>query len=100
MASARWTSLANLDLEEILYYIAVHESRPLVAEQIGQQIRELCDRLARSPHLGESRPELGVGLRTFAFKRWAIVYRPASGGVEVIGVFDGARDYGNYLRNR
>lgn len=100
MPRARWTSLAELDLEEILYYIAVEAKRPLVAEKIGEQIRSCCERLARSPHLGEVRADLGERLRTFSFKRWVVVYRPADDGIDVVGIVDGARDYGNYFRGR
>jgi toxin ParE1/3/4 len=100
MARAHWTALAELDLEEILYYIAVESGRPLTAGRIGQLVRETCDKLAASPMLGEAAPELGAGLRLFSFKRWAIIYRPSDRGIDVIGVVDGARDFGDYFRFR
>jgi hypothetical protein len=83
MARAHWTALAELDLEEILYYIAVESGRPLTAGRIGQLVRETCDKLAASPMLGE-----------------AIIYRPSDRGIDVIGVVDGARDFGDYFRFR
>jgi toxin ParE1/3/4 len=92
MAIARWTPLAELDLEEILYYIAFESGRPETAERIGEEFRVCCDGLARSPNLGERRPEFGNQLRIFSLKRWAIAYRAAVDGIEVIGVVDGARD--------
>lgn len=59
MPQAIWTSLAEADLENIVYYIAVEEERPLVASQIAREIRDHCERLVGNRLLGEARPDLG-----------------------------------------
>jgi toxin ParE1/3/4 len=100
MAHASWLSAAERDLDEILAYIAVGQGRPLIAEQIAHQVREKCDLLANAPMLGEARPELGPELRLFSYRRWAIVYRPTSSGVKIVGIVDCARDFADYFRSR
>lgn len=100
MSPARWSPLAGLELEEILYYIAFEAGRPGVAEKLNRQIQELADRLAQYPALGEARPELGRGLRVFSFKRWVIVYRPFEDGIDVVGFVDTAREFNDFFGGR
>lgn len=90
MSGANWMPLAKLELEEILFYIAVEGGRPALADSIGRQIRDKADQLAQGPLLGEARPDLGPNLRLFSFKRWALVYRPTETSIEVIGLVDAA----------
>jgi toxin ParE1/3/4 len=93
MGQAIWSELAELDLEEIVYYIAVEDKRPQVAEQIAGEIRDACDRYAEHPLVGEREPRLGGSCRRFTHKRWVILYRPEETGISVIRVVDGARDF-------
>lgn len=88
-----WTPEAESDLEEIAYYIAVKEHRPLVAEQIVCGIHEACFEYAASPLIGQSEPRIGVDCRRFTFKRWVILYKPWEQGIAVLRIVDGARDF-------
>lgn len=88
-----WTPEAEADLEEIAYYIAVKEHRPLVAEQIVLGIHEACFKYAASPSVGQLEPRLGIDCRRFTFKRWVIIYRPWKDGIALLRIVDGARDF-------
>jgi plasmid stabilization system protein ParE len=100
MRQARWTAQAALELEEILFYIALEAGRPNVAERLDQKVRAVADRLANNPLLGEAWPDLGSGLRVFSFKRWAVIYRASDTGVDIVGFVDAARDFGDFFRGR
>jgi plasmid stabilization system protein ParE len=43
--------------------------------------------------IGTARPDLGELHRIFTHKRWVIIFRPIAGGIEVLRVLDGSRDY-------
>ena len=98
MAQALWTPRAEKHLEDIAYYIAVDDGRPITAEKIVREIQDKCELYARNPLMGEARPELGDKLRAFPHKRWIIVYYPLDDGIVVEAVFDGARDYPRLFR--
>ncbi|MEX2315742.1 MAG: hypothetical protein WD669_01230 [Pirellulales bacterium] len=36
---------------------------------------------------------LGESHRVFAHKRWVVVFRPIEGGIEVLRVLDGSREF-------
>jgi toxin ParE1/3/4 len=95
---ASWTNAAELDLESIYAYIAFEHGRRSVAKNIIRGLRESCDEYSAafaSGHvLGTARSDLGESYRVFAYKRWVIVFRPIEGGIEVLRVVDGSRDYG------
>ena len=49
--------------------------------------------------MGEPRLDLDDDLRSFAFKRnYVVIYRPIPGGIDVLRVFHGARDYARWFR--
>jgi plasmid stabilization system protein ParE len=97
MAKAKWTATARDDLKKIGRYIGRSEHRPSVAERILRALHSQCDEyadaFARGSVLGSDASELGSGCRIFAHKRWVIVFEPMAGGIEVLRVFDGSRDY-------
>jgi plasmid stabilization system protein ParE len=90
---AQWTPEAEADVEEIVYYIAVKDGRPLVAEQLANGILEACERYALHPLIGEIEPRLGPECRRFTFKRWIVLYRPWNNGIAILRVVDSARDF-------
>ena len=53
--------------------------------------------LARSPHLGRSREELGPGLRSFPVGDYLIFYLPSKTGIVVVRVLSGYRDLDKLL---
>ena len=97
MAKAKWTSPARDDLKEIGRYIGRHEQRPSVAAKILREIAAKCDEYAKvfaaGSVIGSDATELGEGCRVFSHKRWVIVFEPIDGGIEVLRVLDGSRDY-------
>ena len=98
MARTLWTPRAEKHLEDIAYYIAVDDGRPITADRIVREIHDTCELYARNPQLGEARPDLGNNVRVFSHKRWVIVYYPLDDGIVVEAVFDGARDYPRLFR--
>jgi toxin ParE1/3/4 len=92
MASVHWTELAEADLEEIAFWIGVHEGRTETAVRILREIRSACERSASFPVSGTAKPELGEGHRLLSHRRRVIIFRPIEGGIEVLRVLDGSRD--------
>ncbi len=82
---------AEQDLVEIGVYIA--EDSPAQADRFVDALEKECQKLADSPFvLGSRCPGLHPELRRHNFKRYAIVYKPVSGGIELVGIFQGSRD--------
>lgn len=82
---------AERDLLQIGLYIA--RDSPGNAERFIDAIERECQKLAGSPLiLGHSCAGLHPELRRHNFKRYAIIYRPAADGIELVGVFHGSRE--------
>jgi plasmid stabilization system protein ParE len=97
MAKAKWTSVAREDLKEVGRYIGRHEGRPSVAAKIVREIHAKCDdyseAFAAGSVIGSDASELGEGCRIISHLRWVIVIEPIEGGIEVLRIVDGSRDY-------
>jgi len=93
MPRALRTEAAQKDLDDIAWYIAVHESRPRVAYKNIDDIIAKCELLANNPLLGTAKPEFGDRYRIFSHKRWVILFRPIEDGIEVLRIVDGSRDF-------
>jgi len=93
MPQALWTPQAERDLEEIVTYLGVEQNRRVTARKIAAEFHEKCDLHATMPLGGTARPDLGEHYRIFSHKRWVVVFRPDQESIEVLRVFDGARDY-------
>jgi toxin ParE1/3/4 len=82
---------AEQDLIEIGVYIA--QDSLANADRFIDAIEKECQKLADSPFvLGRSCEGLHPELWRHNFKRYAIIYRPVSDGIELIGIFQGSRD--------
>jgi len=99
MAILRWTPAAESDLYDIHFYIGTTNRSPAAADHLIDTIRDKCHLHAIQPEMGESRPEFGVGLRTFSVGSYVVIYLPFFGGIEVVRVFHGRRDYPNLFRS-
>lgn len=95
MKTLVFTPSAQSDLDDILSYIAAH--RPLTAVSVMARIREKCELLARSPEIGQRRPEFGGDCRSFPVQRWVVFYRITGQAVQIVRVLDGARDIDTLL---
>ena len=90
MNRLEFSPLAQADLEAIGDYIA--QDSPANAAQIIEKLRLQCDRLSRTPLAYVARPELGIGLRSCAYGRYVIFFRPARNAVRIERVLHSARD--------
>jgi toxin ParE1/3/4 len=89
-ARVRFLPEARADLHQIWDYIA--EDDVEAATRLVDLVEEKCTLLARSPDVGRVRDELAPGLRSFPVGKYAIFYRRAKGGIEIVRVLSGWRD--------
>ena len=95
MARLTFTRLAELDLADILGYIAVDD--PASAVRTVARLEEACGLLARNPGAGRERSELAPDLRSFPVGNHVVFYRRIDAGVLIVRVLHGARDIRNGL---
>jgi toxin ParE1/3/4 len=88
---------AKADLIEIWQYIA--QDNPQAADRMLDRISDGFHLLAKFPHGGTARPELGQNLRCYSVGSYVIYFRPAKEGVEIARVLHGARDVDTILGN-
>jgi toxin ParE1/3/4 len=84
------TELAESDLAKIWAYIARHN--PTAADRFIDKLREQCEQLAASPHLGRLRPEFAHDIRSYRVGNFLIFYFTTDTGIEIARVLHGARD--------
>jgi plasmid stabilization system protein ParE len=92
MGQVIWTPIAESDLDDILYYIAVKDQRPQTAIDIYFGIRDLIETRFANETIGHRHPIAPEGWLYFQFKRWLIFYQTHPDGIEVMRVVDGVRD--------
>jgi toxin ParE1/3/4 len=98
MAKLRFTSDALENLTDIAVYIGQHTESRRLAELFTGQLRNNCKRLAGLPGtMGRTRPELGEGIRSSAYKSYVIFFRYVGDTLEVINVLEGHRDFEAYF---
>ena len=96
MPAVRRTEAAERDLQSIAFQIALVDRRPATADRIIDELIGQCFKLAeQSPVavLGTAAPELGDGVRLFPYKRWVILFRYETDGVDILRFADGSQDY-------
>ena len=94
MTHAVWSPQAVLDLEEVAAYVAFHEGRPTTADRIVREVHALAELIATQPEMGSEKAELGRNCRSCSYKkRWMILYRPVTDGIDVVRFVDGQRDF-------
>ncbi|NCC21438.1 MAG: type II toxin-antitoxin system RelE/ParE family toxin [Alphaproteobacteria bacterium] len=90
MPTIQRTAQAEEDLIDIWLYIAHDDIR--AADRFLDEIEEKSLLLADQSSLGPARPDIAPGLRYFPVRRYLILYRQITGGIEVVRVVHGARD--------
>ena len=95
-----WTPVAESDLDDILFYIAVVDRNPATAERIYYEIRDLVLEHAEKRLAGHKHPEAPAGWLYLRHKRWLIFYQPLPDGIEVTRVIDAVRDLPRRLLER
>ena len=98
MARVIWTPVAESDLDDILYYIAVIDRRPVTGERIYYEIRDRVAQQVENRHQGQRHPHVPATWRYFRHKRWLIFYQPLDDGIEVMRVIDGSRDLPRHFK--
>jgi toxin ParE1/3/4 len=84
------TAQAEEDLIDIWLYIAHDDER--AADRVLDDIEEKLLLLADQPGLGPARPDIAPDLRYFPVRRYLILYRQITDGIEIVRVVHGARD--------
>jgi plasmid stabilization system protein ParE len=96
MPSARRSEAAERDLQDIAFHVAFRERRPLTADRIIDELIAQAEKLAQlstTTVLGTAAPEIGDGVRLFAYKRWVIMFRYEPHGIDVLRFADGSQEY-------
>lgn len=100
-ARVQFREEADADLAAIHRFVLDLSGEPETADRFVLRIVEACERLGSMPLMGRRRDDLAEGLRTFPFeKRAVIAYRIGEGGVLIINVFYGGRDYEAFFAER
>jgi toxin ParE1/3/4 len=92
------TIQAELDLEEIADYIAL--DNPNRALSFVQELREHCEKIAKSPRSYARRPALGNETRACSHGNYMIVFEPFEDSARVLRVLHGARRWRELLESQ
>lgn len=92
MANARWTPLAEADLDAILLFIANEGGRPETAVRLYFEMRTAVDAHASTDGPHSRHPALPKNWSDLKFKRWLIAYEPETDAIVVRRVVDASRD--------
>lgn len=90
MPTIKRTAQAEEDLIDIWLYIAHDDVR--AADRVLDDIEEKFLLLADQPGLGPARPDIAPDLRYSPVRRYLILYRQITDGIEIVRVVHGARD--------
>lgn len=91
MPVVRRTAQAEEDLIEIWIYIA--QDNPAAADRLLDNFDSKFSLLAEQPALGPAREDIAPGLRYLPVGNYLILYRIIDGGIEVVRVVQGARNW-------
>jgi toxin ParE1/3/4 len=97
MPTIKRTARAEEDLIDIWLYIAYEDVR--AADRLLDEIEEKFFLLADQSSLGPARPDIAPGLRYLPVRRYLILYREVTGGIEIVRVVHGARDVPALMRD-
>ncbi|MBC7966576.1 MAG: type II toxin-antitoxin system RelE/ParE family toxin [Fuerstia sp.] len=99
MNGVLWTPRAEIELEDIAFYIAVRDARPTVASKLIDEIVAKSQQYANQPLMGTIHSALGSRYRIFRHTRYVIVYEPLDKGIIVHRVVDGTQDFRRLFRD-
>ena len=84
---------ADLDLDDIWYYVATRSGSADIADRLTDSITDRFFLLAGHPYLGRARDEdLRPGLRSFPVGEYVIIYRIDAEDVVILRVLRGSRN--------
>ena len=88
----KWSLPAKMDLKQIHDYIAM-DSR-YYAKKVAQTIIEKSEDLLSFPERGRSVPEIGdARVREIFVYSYRLIYEVTPGGIQILGVIHGKRDF-------
>ena len=79
---------AREDLLKIWQHVA--SKNPEAAERLMRSFKEIFEKLLGFPSLGRERPELAIGVRSFAVGKYLVLYQPTDDDLEIVRVRHGA----------
>ncbi len=88
---------AHCDLEALEARLSRDDLR--IARRVLVGLVETFELLAQFPRLGQARPELRSGLRSFPAEGWLILYHVVNSDVEILRVVRGERDLDEIARD-
>ena len=98
----RWTETAQVDLEQIVSFVAQDDIASALA--IAERVERRCETLGQHPERGRVGPELRAmdasTHRELIEGPWRIVYRYDERSVFVVSALDGRRDLSSLLLER
>jgi toxin ParE1/3/4 len=84
---------AEIDIDEIWYYVAKESSSVEIANRVIDTITDRFPLLADFPHLGGARDgDIGVGYRSLAVGEYIVVYCVEGDDVLILRVVHGRRN--------
>jgi len=84
---------AKRDLTEVYRYISVESGSLAVGRNFITKLRAQCKSLASLPGTyGTARDDLRIGLRSFAFRNYVILFSYSGNRFEIVRVLHGSRD--------
>lgn len=92
MSRIEYSPLAKVDILQIGQYIAKESQNRATAYRFLDKLDERLKILARHPHGGYERPDLGDTVRSFPIGQYIIFYRPMKDGIQLIRLLHGSRD--------
>ena len=88
----RLSPQAELDLDDIWYYIAKQSASIEIANRAIDTITDRLYVIASFPHIGRSREALGLSCRAMPVGEYVIVYRVEGSDVLALRIVHGRRD--------
>lgn len=93
MRRLRYLAQAFDDFADIAEWLAEQGAPDSVAEKFLDSLDQRCVRMAENPALlGRVRDDLGIELRSLAFRGYLIFFRYSDEHLEIVRVVHGARD--------
>ena len=83
---------AEVDLEDIAFYVFLESGNLEIADRVIQSIAERFDLLDAYPHAGRLRDDLRPGIRGLPVGDYVVLYRVEDADVAIVRVARGSRD--------
>ncbi len=90
MVEIEWSTTAQIDLNDIIDYIAQDSLE--FALSFYDQVKEKLENLTEFPNMGRKVPELDdPNIRELIFRNYRLIYRIMGDKIQIVRVFHGSR---------